>query len=54
MSRELNIPQTKPDWFDVLSEDQKQDVLEGLAEADRGETITHDEAVQLFGQWGLK
>jgi predicted transcriptional regulator len=42
------------DWFDELSEDQKEDILEGLAEADRGETITHDEAVKLFAQWGLK
>ncbi|HVW16014.1 MAG TPA: hypothetical protein VHB54_19450 [Mucilaginibacter sp.] len=42
------------DWFDELSEDQKKDVLEGLAEADRGETITHAEAVKLFSKWGLK
>ncbi|MBS1530646.1 MAG: hypothetical protein JSU01_10085 [Bacteroidetes bacterium] len=44
----------KTDWFDELNEDQKQDILEGLAEADRGETITHDEAAKLFAQWGLK
>jgi predicted transcriptional regulator len=44
----------KTDWFDELSEEQQKDVLEGLAEADRGETVTHPEVVKLFGKWGLK
>ena len=44
----------KTDWFDELSEEQQKDVLEGLAEADRGETIAHAEVVKLFGKWGLK
>ncbi len=44
----------KIDWFDELGEEQQKDVLEGLAEADRGETVAHSEAVKLFGKWGLK
>lgn len=44
----------KADWFDELSDEQQKDVLEGLAQADRGETIPHAEAVKLFGKWGLK
>ncbi len=44
----------KDDWFDELNEEQQSTVLEGLAEADRGETISHNEAVKLFGKWGLK
>jgi len=44
----------KADWFDELSQDQQKDVLEGLAEADRGETVPHAEVVKLFGKWGLK
>ncbi|MGF7080479.1 putative transcriptional regulator [Mucilaginibacter sp. UYCu711] len=44
----------KTDWFDGLNDEQQKDVLEGLAEADRGETVTHAEAVKLFGKWGLK
>lgn len=42
------------DWFDELGEEQQKDVLEGLAEADRGETVPHAEVVKLFGKWGLK
>lgn len=44
----------KNDWFDELDEEQQQDVLEGIAEADRGETVPHEEVVKLFGKWGLK
>ena len=44
----------KADWFDELSDEQQKDILEGLAEADRGETVAHSEVVELFGKWGLK
>ncbi len=38
----------KTDWFDELNAEQQKDVLEGLAEADRGETVSHNEAVKLL------
>jgi hypothetical protein len=44
----------KTDWFDELGDEQRKDVLEGLAEADRGETVSHSEVVKLFAKWGLK
>ena len=44
----------KKDWFDELSEDQQLDIIEGLKQADKGETIPHSEVVRLFGKWGLK
>jgi len=44
----------KSDWFDELSDEQQKDVLEGLAQADRGETVPRAEVVKLFEKWGLK
>jgi predicted transcriptional regulator len=44
----------KADWFDELNNEQQKDVLEGLAQADRGETVAHAEVVKLFSKWGLK
>lgn len=44
----------KADWFDELSDERQKDVMEGLAEADRGETVAHAEVVKLSGKWGLK
>jgi predicted transcriptional regulator len=44
----------KKDWFAELTEGQQKDILEGLAEADRGETFSHSEVVKLFEKWGLR
>jgi len=37
------------DWFDDLSNDQQQSVLRGIEQADKGQTITHDEAIARLG-----
>ena len=44
----------KADWFDELNDTQQKDVLEGLAQADRGETTAHDGVAKQFSKWGLK
>ncbi|WP_156088743.1 hypothetical protein [Mucilaginibacter pedocola] len=49
-----NTLSSSMDWFDELTEAQQQDVLEGIAEADRGEVIPHAEVVKLFAKWGLE
>ena len=33
------------DWFDDLTEDQQQSIARGLEQADRGEFISHEEAI---------
>lgn len=42
------------DWWDEMSGEQKEIILEGIAQADQGQTVPHQEAVKMFGQWGLK
>jgi predicted transcriptional regulator len=37
------------DWFDDLSDEQQASVMRGLEQADRGETITHEEAIARLG-----
>jgi hypothetical protein len=37
------------DWYDSLTEDQQQSVMRGLEQADRGETISHEEAIARLG-----
>jgi predicted transcriptional regulator len=34
------------DWWDELSIEEKAEIEEGIAQADRGETIPHDEVRQ--------
>ena len=42
----------EPDWFDDLTEEQQQGVIRGLEQADRGETIPHEEAMIRLGLVG--
>lgn len=42
------------DWWDEMSGEQKEIILEGIAQADQGQTVPHEEAVKMFGKWGLK
>ena len=37
------------DWFDDLSREQQESVMRGIAQADRGEGIPHEEAVKRLG-----
>lgn len=43
------LKRNNPDWFDKLNKDQQQSVLRGLEQADRGETISHEEAIVRLG-----
>ncbi len=46
---EALIMSQEHDWFDDLSEIQQQSVLRGIEQADRGETISHKEAIARLG-----
>jgi hypothetical protein len=37
------------DWFDDLTEEQQQSIKRSLEQADRGEFISHEEAVARLG-----
>lgn len=42
------------DWWNEMSSEQKEIITEGITQADQGQTVSHEEAVKIFGQWGLK
>nr|WP_067053416.1 hypothetical protein [Mucilaginibacter sp. L294] len=46
--KRLLKPHTR-DWFEELTEDQKESVLRGLEQANKGETISHNEAIARLG-----
>ena len=39
------------DWWDTISEDERAEIVQGLAEADRGELIPHDEVMAKYKKW---
>ncbi|MGW8123278.1 hypothetical protein ACV07N_11515 [Roseivirga echinicomitans] len=39
------------DWWDEISEDEKTEIQEGLAQADRKELTPHDQVMSKYDKW---
>ncbi len=39
------------DWWDGISEEERTEIEEGLAQADRGEVVPHKEAMEKYKKW---
>jgi len=39
------------DWWDTLSDEERIEIEQGLAEADRGEVIPHEEVMEKYKKW---
>jgi len=42
---------TQTDWWDTISDEEKTEIEQGLAEADRGELIPHEEVMRKYKKW---
>jgi predicted transcriptional regulator len=39
------------DWWDTISDEERAEIEQGLAEADRGELIPHEEVMKKYEKW---
>ena len=39
------------DWWDTISDEERAEIEQGLAEADRGEVIPHEEVMAKYKKW---
>lgn len=39
------------DWWDLIDDEEKAEIEEGLAEADRGNVISHEEVMAKYKKW---
>jgi predicted transcriptional regulator len=39
------------DWWKTISEEEKEEIKQGLAEADHGELIPHEEVMAKYKKW---
>jgi len=39
------------DWWDQLSKEEKEEIEEGLAQAERGEVVSHKEVMAKYKKW---
>ena len=42
------------DWWHEISEEEKAEIDEGLAQADRGEVFSHEEVMAKYQKWRSK
>ena len=39
------------DWWETISDEERVEIEQGLAEADRGEVIPHEEVMAKYKKW---
>lgn len=39
------------DWWDEISSEEKSEIEEGLAQADRGEVVPHKQVMAKYNKW---
>jgi predicted transcriptional regulator len=42
------------DWWDEIDDDEKAEIEEGLAEADKGDVLSHEEVMAKYDKWRSK
>ena len=42
------------DWWDLIDDEERAEIEEGLAQADRGEGISHQEFIAKYDKWRSK
>jgi predicted transcriptional regulator len=42
------------DWWDQIDPEEKSEIEEGLAQADKGEVFTHEEVMAKYQKWRSK
>ena len=42
----------QPDWWDEISKDERTEIEEGLAQADKGEVFSHEEVMAKYIKYG--
>ena len=41
----------EPDWWDMISSEEKAEIEEGLTQADKGEVISHNQVMDAYKKW---
>jgi len=42
------------DWWDTITDDERAEIEQGIAEADRGEILSHEEVMSKYQKWRSK
>jgi predicted transcriptional regulator len=42
---------TNTDWWDTISQEEREEIEQGLSEADKGEVTPHEEVMKKYKKW---
>jgi predicted transcriptional regulator len=42
---------TKSDWWDAISQEEREEIEKGISDVDRGEIKTHEEVMKKYKKW---
>jgi predicted transcriptional regulator len=48
------LKEKETDWWDEISADEKSEIEEGLAQADKGQLVPHNKVMERYKKWLLK
>lgn len=51
LSKIESLQNTETDWWDLISDEEKSEVEQGLADIKRGETKPHNEVMSKYKKW---
>lgn len=51
ISKIESLQKNEPDWWDLISDEEKSEIEQGLAEIERGETKSHEEVMSKYKKW---
>lgn len=51
LSKIEGLQQAEPDWWDLISNEEKLEIEQGLSEVERGETKTYEEVMSKYKKW---
>ena len=46
-----SLRKQEDDWWDAIGEDEKTEILEGLSQLDRGESVAHEQVMAKYKKW---
>ncbi len=51
LSKIESLQSTETDWWDLMGDEEKSEIEQGLAEIDRGEIKSHDDVMSKYKKW---
>ena len=50
----VSLKEKETDWWDEITSEEKSQIKEGLAQADRGQVVPHSKVMSQYKKWLLK